>query len=62
MRRKVICVRMSFNQPIDVERIGPDILDDPVGGLEANAAGRVIDVHDTGSITAQDNDEGSFTT
>jgi hypothetical protein len=45
-RRQMIGVRVSLDQPFDLEPVEPDVVDDGVRRLIADAACRVIDIHD----------------
>ncbi len=45
-RRKVVRVRVRLDQPFNLEAVLVHEVDDPVGRLVGDAAGRVIDVHD----------------
>jgi hypothetical protein len=37
---------MGLDQPLDLEALFLDVLDDPVGAVIGDAAGGVVDVHD----------------
>ncbi len=45
-RGEVISMCVRFDEPLDLETILFDVLDDLVGGIVADPPGRVVDVHD----------------
>ncbi len=44
--RQVVGMDMGLDQPFEPEAVVADMVDDPVGGGEGDAPGRVVDVHD----------------
>src|SRR5581483_10774164 len=43
--REMVGMGMGLDQPLQLQAVGPDIVDQNVGGLVADATGRIIDVH-----------------